>query len=232
MGELTRLLEMDVDVLPAERRIIGRIGEARRSLIVDLATNTVREGGRTLTLTPADVAVTPNEIYIRASALQKLLPLKIEVDAEALAMKLTATEKLPVQGRLERLARQRESGGRLESTDEVLKVATPYKLFSMPAFDVGLGLGAETGPRFPWRYDIRAGGDLFYTGFQGFLGSDENGKPSSARVTFERRSVEGHLLGPLHARTLSFGDVFTPTLSIGPRGAGGRGIAFSTVPLD
>lgn len=232
VGELTRLLEMDVDVLPAERRIIGRIGEARTSLIVDLATNTVRLGGRTLTLGPADVAVTPNEIYVRASALQKLLPLKIEVDAEALALKLTATEKLPVQGRLERMARKRESATKVEGVDEVLKVVTPYKLFSMPAFDVGLGLGAESGPKFPWRYDIRAGGDLLYSGFQGYLGSDENGRPSSARVTFERRSVEGHLLGPLHARTISFGDVFTPTLSIGPRGAGGRGFAFSTVPLD
>jgi hypothetical protein len=232
VGELTRLLEMDVDVLPAERRIVGRIGEARRSLIVDLATNTVREGGRTLTLTPADVAVTPGEIYIRASALQKLLPLKIEVDPESLAMKLTGTEKLPVQGRLERMARKREGATKVESPDEVLKVVTPYKLFSMPAFDVGLGVGAESGPKVPWRYDIRTGGDLFYTGFQGYLGSDENGKPSSARVTFERRSVEGYLLGPLHARTISFGDVFTPTLPIGPRGAGGRGVAFSTVPLD
>lgn len=70
VGELTRLLEMDVDVLPAEARVIGRIGESRRSMIIDLATGSAREGARNIPLAPGDVAVTPTEFYVKASLLE------------------------------------------------------------------------------------------------------------------------------------------------------------------
>ncbi|RAK61425.1 hypothetical protein DJ021_17255 [Phenylobacterium hankyongense] len=233
IGELTRLLELDVDVSPAERRIVGRLGESRRALLVDLASGAARDGPRTVQLGPGDVVVSPSEIYMRASAVQKLFPLKFDVDPEALSIKLTATELLPIQGRLERMAHRRDPSQDLQSRDQSLSVATPYRLFSWPAFDVNLGVGAgTTSPREPLRYDIRAGGDLLYSGFEGYLGSDERGQPATARLLFERRSLEGHLLGPLHARTVSVGDVFTPALSLGPRSLGGPGIAFSTVPLD
>jgi hypothetical protein len=234
VGELTRLLELDVDVLPTERRIVGRIGEARQSLIVDLATNTTRLGGRAIPLTRSDVALTPAEIYIRASALQRLLPVRFEVEPESLTLKIVPTELLPIQGRLQRLARRREDTQDATTKEDVFNVATPYRAFTMPAFDVALGVGVESegSPRFPARYDIRFGMDLFYAGLQGYVGSDENGRPSSARFVFERRSLEGRLLGPLRARSITVGDVYTPTLALGPRGVGGRGFAVSTVPLD
>lgn len=234
VGELTRLLEMDVDVFPAERRIVGRLGEARRSLIVDLATDTVRLGGQPVPISDQDVAVTPAEIYVKASVLQRLLPMTFEVDPASLVMRITATELLPIQGRLQRLARLREVSRDVTSKEEALVVSTPYRLASMPAFDVILGTGYQTRetPTVPFRYDVRVGADLFYSGFQGYLGSNEVGQPSSARFVFERRSLAGHLLGPLKARVVSVGDVFTPTLALGPRAVGGRGVAFSTVPLD
>lgn len=233
VGELTRLLEMDVEVLPAERRVIGRLGEERRSLVVDLASGTAKDGPRSVPLSLADVAITETELYIRASALQRLLPVTFEVDPESLALKLTAKELLPVQGRIQRMARRRDSLQNFHQKDEVLKVETPYRLFSMPAFDVAFGMGLENSDnQTPVRYDVRVGADLLYTGFQGYLGSDERGEPSTARFVFERRSVEGRLLGPLKARTVSVGDVFTPGLSLGPRSIGGRGLIVSTIPLD
>jgi hypothetical protein len=233
VGEFSRLLELDMDVMPAERRIVGRIGEARRSLLVDLATGTAKDGPRTVPLGADDVVATPNEIYMKVSALQKLLPLKFELDPEALSMKVIAMELLPVQSRIQRTQRRDAATGDVKAKEEVMKVETPYRLFSMPAFDMVLGVGAQTEtPRFPLRYDIRMGGDLAFTGFQGYVGSDELGQPSSARFLFERRSVDGRLLGPLHARVVSAGDVFTPPLSLGPRSVAGRGVSLSTVPLD
>lgn len=224
---------MDIDVLPSERRIVGRVGEARRSLIVDLATATAKDGPRNVSLQPDDVAVSDAEVYIKASALQRLLPIKFEVDPENLSLKLVPSELLPVQGRMQRLARRREAGQDFEAKDEVLKADTPYRLFSLPAFDVALGAGYEKSENpTPFRYDIRFGADLLYSGFQGYVGSDENGRPATARFIFERRSLDGHLFGPLKARSFSFGDVYTPALSLGPRSIGGRGFALSTVPLD
>lgn len=233
VGELTRLLEMEIDVFPAEGRVIGRVGEARRSLVIDLSTGTAREGGRSISLSNDDVAITASEIYIRASALQRLLPVKFEMNVEALSLKIVPQEPLPIQSRLQRMVRQRSLRTDPTADAETLLVVSPYRLFSLPSFDIQVGSGLQSvEPRTPLRYDVRAAADLLYGNFQGYVGSDETGAPSSARLLLERRSVPGHLLGPLKARVLSLGDVYTPTLSLGPRGVGGRGFSVSTVPLD
>jgi hypothetical protein len=231
VGELSRLLELDVDVSPSEGRVTGRLGEARRSLTLDLATNTARIGAAQVTLKPGDVAVDPAEIYVRASVLAQLLPLKFDVDGRVLQMRLTATELLPIQGRLQRLARLRQATP--SPARQVMRVDEPYRLFSPPSFDVALGLGAQTiEPRTQTRYDIRMGGDLLYAGLQAYVGSDDAGRANTARVLLEKRSIDGNLLGPLHARVVGLGDIFTPGLSLGPRSLGGRGFELSTVPLD
>ena len=212
VGELTRLLEMDVDVSPSDGRVTGRIGESRRALTIDVATNTARIGPVQVTLEPGDVVVEPGEIYVRASVLAKLLPLQFAVDSRNLQMKLTATEILPLQGRLARLARLRQ--GAAKPATPVLRVEEPYQLFSPPSFDVALGVGAQNvTPRAPTQYDIRLGGDLLYSGLQAYFGSDDTGKLTTGRVLLEKRSIDGDLLGPLHARVVGLGDVFTPGLA-------------------
>lgn len=231
VGELSRLLELDVDVSPSDGRITGNVGEARRALLIDLPTNTARIGPVEVPLTPGDVAVEPTDIYVRASVLAKLLPLKFKVDAAALQLRLTATELLPIQGRLQRLAHLRQIGGKPAA--EVMRVEEPYKLFTPPSFDVALGLGVQsTDPKVPTQYDIRMGSDLLFAGLQAYFGSDDSGRLTTGRVLLEKRSLDGDLLGPLHANVVDLGDVFTPGLSIGPRSLGGRGFSISTVPLD
>ncbi len=235
LGELTRLLEMDVDVLPAEGRAIGRVGEARRSFIIDLKTRTARDGPRDVPLAADDIALSANEIYVKASLLQRMLPLKLEISSEALSINIVALEQLPIQGRQQRTARigSLGVGDPTSMATETLLVERPYGLFSLPGADVQLAVGGQSeDPKFPTRYDVRAASDLLYGNLQAYVGSDESGRPSSARAVWERQSMRGGLLGPLRARVVSIGDVYTPSLSLGPRGVGGRGFAFSTVPLD
>jgi len=233
VGELTRLLDMNVTVSASDRRIVGRVGEAERSLTVDLATGLARVGGRDIALSAEDVAVTGSEIYIRSSALSRLLPITFQTDPAEMTLKLTALEKLPIQSRLERIARLRGMRPEVDVADDVLRVETPYRLLTAPAFDVAISTARDTREPDPTgRYDIRIGADVLYTGFQGYLGSDEQGKLSSARVLFERHSVHGGLLGPIDATSAQAGDTFTPALPIGPRSAGGRGFNFTTAPLE
>ncbi|MGE5501589.1 MAG: hypothetical protein ACM3W4_06660 [Ignavibacteriales bacterium] len=233
MGELARLLDLDITISPGARKITGRLGESQRPLTVDLANGVARVGGKDVVLTSQDVAVTPGEIYIRASAVARLLPVKVAVDSGALQIKLTALEKLPIQSRLERLARLRDLRPDVETADQSLRVPNPYRWISPPAVDVSLSTARDTRPpNDPRRYDIRVAGDLARMGFQGWVGSDDNGKPSSARVLLERHSVKGGLLGPIGATSFTIGDTFTPALAVGPRSVGGRGFAFTTAPLE
>ena len=233
LRDLAQLLDLDLDVSAPERRVTGRIGEAQRMVTIDLATGTARVAGKPVTLVPQDYAVTPSDIYFRASALQKLLPITIKVDAEALEITLTALEPLPLQQRLARAARDQNLGTDSGAAEPVLKIASPYQLYSVPAFDIGAASGLDTTKSGPTRrFDVRMGADVFYTGFQGFAGSDEVGRLTTVRATFERHEVGGGLLGPIDATRASGGDIFTPSLPIGATSMAARGFAFSTAPLE
>lgn len=233
VSELARLLEADVDVLPPERRIVGRLGQARRLLVVDLNAGVARVGPVEVRIAREDAAVTPTEIYLRVSTLQKLLPLRIEIAAEDLALRLRATEKFPVQSRLQRIA-NRPDGSQIPIAEtEALRVPQPYSFFSPPGLDVVVDGGFESGARNRnFSYDVRAAGDLFWSNVQAYLGSDEVGRASNARFLLQRRSVEGEMLGPLRVREITAGDTYTPALSIGPRSISGRGVSISTAPLE
>lgn len=233
LAEVARMLDLDIDVAPADRRLTGRIGEGARGLIIDLDSATARLGGMPISLSSDDIAVTPTDIFVRASALSRILPAKFAVDSEALAIRIVPSEALPIQARLERLARARSAGRQTETGDAITRIASGYALFTPPAFD----LIAESGRtsragRISKRFDARAAGDLLYTGFQAYIGSDDDGTPTQARVLLERRSRDGRLLGPLRATRVSGGDVFTPSLSLGPRSVAGRGVSFTTAPLE
>jgi len=233
MGELARLLEADIDVLPAERRIVGRLGQARTALLVDLNAGVARAGGREVAVTAQDAAVGPTEIYLRTSLVQKLLGLTIEVADDELVLRLRASEKFPVQARLERQARRPDPGQPGQAQEATLRVAEPYAFFSPPGLDVVLDGGLESGRNNrTFRYDVRFAGDLFWSNLQGYVGSDEEGRATNARVMLQRRSLEGDMLGPLHARELSVGDVYSPALSMGVRSVAGAGFTFSTAPLE
>ena len=233
VGELARLLDLNITVAPAEGQILGRIGQAERSLTIDLANGVYRLSGTSLSLAPDEVAVSNVDIYIKTSALQRILPIVFKADAESLLLKMHALEKLPIQARLDRLAELRNLRPDTEGVEQSLRVPTPYSLFSMPGFDFSGQVGAsQIAPRFTHSYDIRMAGDLLFTGFQGYIGSDQNGQISSARATFERHDIAGKLLGPIHATSASAGDVYTPSLAIGARSVGGRGFSFSTAPLE
>ncbi|WP_293677257.1 hypothetical protein [uncultured Phenylobacterium sp.] len=231
-GELARLLEADIDVLPAEGRITGRLGEARRSLFVDLKTGVARVGAQEVRLGPLDWVITPTEIYLRVSAVQRMLPIRIEVAGDELTLRLHAVEKLPVQARLQRLANRPDGSQVGVAGEEPLRISAPYAFVSPPGFDVVLDGGFESGARNRnFRYDVRAAGDLLWGNFQGYLGSDEVGRAANARVLLQRRSLEGNLFGPLRVREVSAGDTFAPGLAIGARVVAGRGLSLSTSPL-
>ena len=233
VGELARLLDLDVDVAPSEYRISGTLGESRRPLIVDLRAKVARLEGRAISLATSDIATSLGEIYIRASTLSKLFSVRFDVDGEALAVRILPTEKLPIQLRMERLARLRASGERVDQQDEnSIAINSPYELISAPSVDITFEAGRDsrTLQSFSRRYDVRVAGDLLYANLQGYVGADDAGRPQTARFLLERRSAHGRL--PLGATRISAGDVFAPALAMGLRSVGGRGISFTTAALE
>lgn len=233
LGELSRLLEINLDVQPAARLASGRLGEGQRAITVDLASGRALIGGKVVLLVPPDSKVTATDIYLRASLVAQLLPITIKVSAADMLLDLTAREKLPLQSRRERAARISGLMDSPELSGDVLNVSTPYQWISRPSLDVGMELGADSGAKMAiTRLEARIAGDLAKTGVTGWFTTDDQGRPSSARLTASRRSLSGDLFGPLHATYAAGGDVYTPALALGPRSSGGAGFVISTARTE
>ena len=233
IGELTRLLELPVEVNPGAGLVTGRIGENERSLTIDIASGRALVGTRAVPLLPPDHKVTQTDIFFRASLIEKLLPILIKASPDDMAIAVTAREKLPIQARRERASRLTGLNFLAESPVSVLKVETPYRWLGDPAFDIAVELGADSARNRPvTRLEGRAAADLLQMGFNGYVSTNERGELSTARVIAERRSHKGGLLGPLGGTYAAAGDVYSPALALGPRSLGGAGAVFSNQRVD
>lgn len=232
LGEFSRVLELAVGVFPAQRRAEGWVLSPDRQLIVDLAAQRATLAGRSIAFTPDQAAIYDDDLYVRLDLLEQLVPVKFKADASAQILVITPTEPLPFQRRQERELRRAVLASEPDA-ESAVRVATPYRLFTPPAFDVNLG-GQLTrdGVDQARRFDLRAAGDLLGAGFEGYVGSNDDGEVSDVRLSLTRKDPRGRALGALGGTRAGIGDVYTPSMPIGAAGFGGRGIFYTSAPLE
>lgn len=182
LGELARLLDLDLTVAPRKGEVVGRVGEARRPLAIDIPKRLIRVSGRAPELAVEDLGLTANDVYVPASAVSQLLPVTAEVDPEGMILRIVARETLPIQARLQRAARRQQLLPDGERAEPSMTLATPYRLVSAPAFDVSMDLTSGGGAGFGRRAELRTAGDLLGAGYQFYVGTDERGAPADARL--------------------------------------------------
>jgi hypothetical protein len=232
LGELSRVLDLAVWAFPAQRRAEGWVISSDRQLTVDLAAGEARVAGRTIRFSADQAALYNDDLYVRLDLLVQLLPVRLNADTAAQVMTVTPTEALPFQQRADRARRQAGLGG-APTEPAAMHVDVPYLLFTPPALDVNLGgvLGRD-GVDQAGRYDLRVASDLLWAGFEGYVGSDGDGQINDARVLLTRKDPGGRALGPLGGTRAGLGDVFTPSMPIGAAGYAGRGIFYTSAPLE
>lgn len=232
LGELSRVLDLAVGVFPAQRRAEGWVLSPDRQLIVDLAAGRATVNGRVTPIAAGQAAFYGDDLYVRLDLLQQLLPLQLRADPAAQVMELTPTEPLPFQQREARLRRQ-AGLGLLVGEAEAVALETPYRPFTPPAFDVNIGGQlSRDGSDLARRYDVRAAGDLLWAGFEGYVGSDDRGDIGDVRVMLTRKDPGGRALGPLGGTRAGLGDVFSPSMAMGAAGYAGRGVFYTSAPLE
>lgn len=233
LGELSRLLELAIDVNPPEGRATGVIGQSQRTLVVDLTSRVASLGGSRFELSEDDWWTAGTDIFLRASVLEQLLPLKFAIDAADLRIVIAPTEQLPLEMRVQRDRRRLSIGAAPTPEGGFYRIESPYRWLGHPAFDIGAEIGRDDRRHgFTRRFEGRMAADLLRSTFSGFVGTDDTGRPASANLRLERHDAEGALLGPLGARYVALGDVYTPALTLGPRSFGGTGFAVSTARLE
>lgn len=232
LGELARLLTLGITVDPAARVASGFILSEERAFRLDLATSTVTLTGVRETFDPAQVRWLDDDIYVASRLLQRWLPINLQTDLSALTMDVVPREKLPLQYRLEReraVRGVRRLGGACQDPGYP-RAASDYRLLSIPFIDQTLGLDYQGGhtPSNRWAYSAFLTGDLL--GMEGslYLSTDKNTDKLDYRLTLSRNDPDAELLGPLHARSLTLGNIGVPALNNVLRGSGnGNGILLS-----
>ncbi|MCO8030809.1 hypothetical protein NI454_12715 [Brevundimonas diminuta] len=232
LGEFARVVDVAVGVFPAQRRAEGWVIEPSNRLVVDLARREATIAGRVIPIGVDQAAIYGDDLYVRADLLEQLLPVRLKADASAQTLDVTTTRPLPFEQRAERLRRQAALGA-ASDPDNAVRMDTPYRLASPPSFDVNIG-GQLTrdGVDNTSRFDLRASGDLLHAGFEGYAGSDDDGEISTVRVMLTRKDPYGRALGPLGGTRAAVGDVYSPSMAIGPAGVSGRGVFYTSAPLE
>jgi hypothetical protein len=232
LGELSRLLDLAIVVDPSRRRAEGWVASEDNRFRLDLDSRQVRAADKDFSLSATDAAFQGDEIYVRLDLLQRILPLDAKADLGDLTLTLTPRISLPFQDRLTR-ARRRIGPAGGPGQEAVTTLVTPYEAFTAPSIDINLSAGA--GNHQPHRtgvYEVRAAGDLAWTGLQVFAGSDSDWRLNTLRVLATRKDPDGRIAGPFGATLASAGDTFSPTLALGARSVGGRGVAITSAPLE
>lgn len=237
LGELTRLLTLGITVDPVTRRASGFILSEDRIFHLDLNTRMVTLAAGRESFGPDQVRWLDDDLYVSSRLLQRWLPIDLQVDLSTLTIDVLPREKLPIQSRLERERAAKGLGKRGDYQDPGYPRAAPeYSLLSVPFIDQTVSLdfqgGGTAASTKNWAYSAYLTGDLI--GMEGslYLSTSKDKDTLDHRLTLSRNDPDGQLLGPLHTRSLTLGNMGVPALNNVLRGSGnGNGLFLSNRPL-
>lgn len=229
LGQFARILDLGIVVAADGRHASGAI-DPRTRVTVDLDAGTAQVGAATVAL-GTGACVRKGDIYLAAQTIEKLLPVRLRVAADAQLLQVTPTGMLPMV-RNRQVAERRAALSQLAPAETAMLVDDPYRLFSIPAVEVNAGHRFGSGDALQSRWlGVRAAGDLAFAGFRGFVGLDSAGA-TNVQLTLERTSADNRALGPLGGSRFAIGDVATSDTQLGARSVAGRGIYYSSAPLQ
>jgi hypothetical protein len=231
LGELARLLDLAIAVDPPARRAEGWLLAPGRRFELDLDGRFAVADGRRVALRADDAVLLDGELYVRVDVLERLWPVRLAADASALTLTVGTREPFPFEQRLDRDRRRAGLHPAADAGTGARRIAVPYALATPPSLDVDVSIGVDRG-QVERPYELRLANDLAYAGLQVYAGADRRGDLSEVRVQLERRDADGQALGALGATRAALGDVYTPSLALGPRSHGGRGFAITSEPLE
>jgi hypothetical protein len=237
LGELARLLTLAIKVSPDSGSAAGVVIQDDRSFALNLGDSLVTLSGREQGFEPRLASVIGDDIYVSSQLLSHWLRLDLKINLSALQLKVQPREKLPLQ---ERMERERMAAG-LAGAQVAERPSYPYTpstpgLIGVPFIDQSFGADARFGrnaEQYKNAYTAYVTADLL--GMEGsayVLKTTDNASPD-LRMSLSRHDPDGGLLGPLHARAVTLGNVVLPSVrNIMQSSPKGNGVAVSNRPLD
>lgn len=232
LEDVVDLLEFAIDVNSKAGLASGWFLNEQRRFALDVANEKVMVDGKIYKLDPKLISSHPDGIYVDTSLLSQWFPVDFQFNLSQLSIGIRSREPLPFEQRLER-EKTRGVNGAAKDSQEYPRVKIPYKLIDWPAVDVNYNFNYRSEEeKAASLYSAILGGDLLYMNSGLSLSGDEEEGLTDARLWLGRKDPDGGLLGPLHAREFTLGDIFSPQVPLISDSKAGAGFEISSFPID
>ncbi|MFZ4621811.1 MAG: OmpA family protein [Bacteroidota bacterium] len=212
LQEICAQLELQLEVSPGRERISWSPVNSSETVQLLTEKNVIIFNTTSREYAPELVMTNSEDIFIESELLSQWFFWKIAVDRYEAVVNIMPYEKIPLQLRFDREARQSGMRSRSSSTSSVYRVEErPYYLFDGPSVDINTQSvmmktyqGKYTRSH---QYTTLVTGDIGY--LNGFIYQNRSYPGSGPTTTFalNRADPDGGLLGPLGARSIQFGNV-------------------------
>jgi hypothetical protein len=231
LGELAAALEYAIFAYPDRGRVEGWLIDEERSFELDVGARRVEIGDRQLGIDEPCLYVNPDDVFVTSDVLMQWWPVDIEVDLRGLRVLVTPREPVPLVARLEREAMWARMDRRSRGDPDYPRREAGYRMAAWPFLDATVAIDRDE-EETRWEGSLLSRGDLARMSVTGFLGYDDRVNDDwTAWLRAGRQDREGRLLGPLHATSVSVGDVASSAIPLIASSRRGRGVRVSNRPI-
>lgn len=236
LGELSRELELAIEVDAERGTAQGFVIRPSRKLNLDLALGRMTVAGRSFGLDSGAVLIKDQDLFVDRATLERCLPIRFDGPISDGVLHLRSLEPFPFElKRLRELRAPLPTLEDLEMDSTLTRERDPYALISIPFVDqtvrsiVDNGTGRHHGVV---EYETDASGDLLYAQANLHLLKLDGWSGVDLKGNLGRRDPDAGLLGPLNVTEVLAGDLLDPGLDLvtAPRTA--PGLLVSSMPLQ
>ncbi|MGE3623111.1 MAG: hypothetical protein AB7H77_04460 [Bdellovibrionales bacterium] len=231
LDDMMKLLEFDIKTDGAAGTAKGTFLSPDRNFSLDVKNRRLRVDDAGVALAEDSLLTRDGQIYVNAADFAKWFDIHCSLDRKLMMLAIDTKIELPVEARMTRhnlwnklLMTQRPDNR------NYTPVENPYRLVSVPFFDVNLSASySNTGEnKTAADYTVLGAGDLGYLTTNIYAAGSKQTPMDTVRVTAGRQDKKGALLGPLQATAFSLGDIDSPALALVTNSSLGRGFSVTS----
>jgi hypothetical protein len=235
LGDFLTALDVPMRIDLSAKKASGWAFRESNKITIDMAALNASYGAKSEPIAPGTVRETPEGWCVQASALGRWFGVTVKPMTSGSLLLLESDVKLPVELAMER--KQRAARLHRASFDlaTLPQVRVPYRMWRSPALDFvvsgGVTYRASNGVKIDRQTSVYAAGEIAHLSYDAQVTTTNTGKPNLLRVRAFRSDPDAHLLGPLKATHIGFGDVEGFDTRLTGAVAAGRGAVVTNRPL-
>lgn len=228
LGVLSQIIHFQIDVDSENRKAVGWYHSQANTFSLDMNTQEVFVNGEKKDFNEALIVQHADDIYVDQSLFKAWFNLDFNLDYSLLKLKIDSNVLLPEEERRRRESKYDRFVYRThQERPKLPRKDIPSSFISPPFFDITLGANHMNAPdtsETSYTYSVLSQSDLGYMTQRTFISGNKADDPTSLRFSLNETDVDGNLLGGLHAKKVSVGDIDILSRPLVLTGGGGRGL--------